>query len=95
MGKKSLELLSKFCFPFQVLGIIENMSYHICPKCNHKEYIFGENGSKTLAEEMKLEILGESLRYICRIALSLPLRLQQHFFRALTVHPVLTVLTRS
>jgi len=27
----------------KVLGIVENMSYYICPKCGHKEYIFGGN----------------------------------------------------
>ncbi len=45
-------------FVSQVLGVIENMSHYVCPKCNHKEFIFGENGGKTIAEEMNLEILG-------------------------------------
>lgn len=30
----------------------------MCPKCDHKEFIFGKNGAKTIAEDMSLEILG-------------------------------------
>jgi ATP-binding protein involved in chromosome partitioning len=42
-----------------VIGIIENMSYHICSKCGDIEYIFGKDGAKRTAEKMKINFLGE------------------------------------
>ncbi|MFX0094196.1 MAG: P-loop NTPase, partial [Candidatus Hodarchaeota archaeon] len=41
-----------------LLGIIENMSEFICPKCNEKHHIFGEGGGKQLAEQFNTELLG-------------------------------------
>jgi len=42
-----------------ILGIVENMSYFLCPKCNRKEHIFGEGGAKQTAAKMSLPFLGE------------------------------------
>jgi ATP-binding protein involved in chromosome partitioning len=42
-----------------VLGIIENMSYFICPNCAEKHRIFGSGGGKRLAEELDVPLLGE------------------------------------
>lgn len=42
-----------------LLGVIENMSYYQCSKCGNKDYIFGEEGGKKLAEFMETELLGE------------------------------------
>jgi ATP-binding protein involved in chromosome partitioning len=42
-----------------VLGIIENMSYFICPNCSEKHRIFGTGGGKRLAEELDVPLLGE------------------------------------
>ena len=42
-----------------VLGLIENMSTFICPKCGHEEHIFGEGGVKREAEKQGLPFLGE------------------------------------
>jgi ATP-binding protein involved in chromosome partitioning len=42
-----------------VLGIIENMSYFICPHCEHKHRIFGSGGGKRLADELNVPLLGE------------------------------------
>ncbi|MFW6280379.1 MAG: Mrp/NBP35 family ATP-binding protein [Halanaerobium sp.] len=42
-----------------LLGVIENMSYYQCRKCGNKDYIFGEEGGKNLAEFMGTELLGE------------------------------------
>ncbi|CAB4000668.1 iron-sulfur NUBPL-like [Paramuricea clavata] len=54
-AQKGAEMFQKVHVP--VLGVIENMSHYVCPKCNHKEFIFGENGEITIAENMNLEIL--------------------------------------
>jgi len=42
-----------------VLGVVENMSYFICPHCEHKHRIFGEGGGKDLADELDVPLLGE------------------------------------
>ena len=42
-----------------VLGVVENMSYFICPHCEHKHRIFGEGGGKNLADELDVPLLGE------------------------------------
>ena len=41
-----------------VLGVIENMSIHICSNCNHEEHIFGEGGGERMAEENHVDFLG-------------------------------------
>ncbi len=41
-----------------VLGIVENMSVHICSKCGHQEHIFGEGGGQRMAQEYGIEYLG-------------------------------------
>jgi ATP-binding protein involved in chromosome partitioning len=42
-----------------VLGIVENMSYFICPHCLEKHRIFGSGGGKRLADELEVPLLGE------------------------------------
>jgi ATP-binding protein involved in chromosome partitioning len=42
-----------------VLGVVENMSYFVCPNCNDKHRIFGSGGGKRLAEELGVPLLGE------------------------------------
>jgi ATP-binding protein involved in chromosome partitioning len=41
------------------LGLIENMSYFVCPHCGAREDIFGHGGAKALAERMRVPFLGE------------------------------------
>ncbi|MBB5021228.1 Mrp/NBP35 family ATP-binding protein [Desulfurispira natronophila] len=43
----------------EVLGIVENMSYHICPQCQHQSYLFGEKGARKYADERKIPFLGD------------------------------------
>ncbi|WP_051321333.1 Mrp/NBP35 family ATP-binding protein [Chrysiogenes arsenatis] len=43
----------------EILGIVENMSYHICPNCNHESHIFGTEGARKYAAEKKLPFLGD------------------------------------
>jgi ATP-binding protein involved in chromosome partitioning len=42
-----------------VLGVIENMSYHICENCGHQSQLFGEGGGEHLANEHKTKLLGQ------------------------------------
>src|SRR6185503_9289353 len=42
-----------------VLGVVENMSYFVCPNCEEKHYIFGRAGGQRLAEELDVPVLGE------------------------------------
>lgn len=41
-----------------VLGIVENMSIHICSKCGHAEHIFGQGGGKSMSDQYGVELLG-------------------------------------
>ncbi|GAC1425775.1 MAG: Mrp/NBP35 family ATP-binding protein [Actinomycetota bacterium] len=43
----------------KVIGVIENMSYYVCPSCDTQHHIFGEGGGKLLAESLNTELLGE------------------------------------
>jgi len=42
-----------------VLGVIENMSYHVCGGCGHRAEIFGHGGGKAMAERSDIPFLGE------------------------------------
>ena len=55
-ARKGLEMFQKVHVP--VLGVVENMSLHICSRCGHEEHIFGEHGGRNLAEEYGVPLLG-------------------------------------
>ncbi len=40
------------------IGIIENMSYYLCPQCGHRDEIFDHGGAKRAAEDLKVPFLG-------------------------------------
>jgi ATP-binding protein involved in chromosome partitioning len=42
-----------------VIGIVENMSYFVCPHCTERHAIFGEGGGNRLAQELDVPLLGE------------------------------------
>ncbi|WP_420598819.1 iron-sulfur cluster carrier protein ApbC [Neptuniibacter sp.] len=54
---KGIEMFRKVDIP--VLGIVENMSTHICSNCGHVEPIFGEGGGAEIAEKYGAELLGK------------------------------------
>jgi ATP-binding protein involved in chromosome partitioning len=56
-AKKGLLMFRKVNVP--VLGIIENMSYHVCANCGHREDIFNHGGARLAAEKMDVPFLGE------------------------------------
>jgi len=43
----------------KLLGIVENMSYFVCPKCGSVYKIFGERAGESIAKEMKINLLGK------------------------------------
>jgi len=55
-AKKGLKMFEKVDVP--VLGIVENMSIHICSNCGHEEHIFGAGGGEKMAEEFGVGMLG-------------------------------------
>lgn len=55
-AKKGLKMFEKVEVP--VLGIVENMSIHICSKCGHEEHIFGEGGGSRMAAQYGVDFLG-------------------------------------
>jgi ATP-binding protein involved in chromosome partitioning len=56
-ARKALKMFQKVNVP--VLGIIENMSMHICSHCGHEEAIFGAGGAVKMAEQFNIELLGQ------------------------------------
>ncbi len=55
-ARKALKMFEKVEVP--VLGIVENMSTHICSKCGHEEHIFGAGGGNRMAEDYDVDFLG-------------------------------------
>ena len=56
-ARKGLKMFEKVEVP--VLGIVENMSIHICSNCGHEENIFGEGGGKSMSDQFNVELLGQ------------------------------------
>jgi ATP-binding protein involved in chromosome partitioning len=56
-AQKGLKMFEKVDLP--ILGIIENMSGHVCSKCGHVEPIFGEGGGQKMAQKYGVELLGQ------------------------------------
>jgi ATP-binding protein involved in chromosome partitioning len=56
-ARKGVAMFQKVSVP--VLGIVENMSLHVCSNCGHVEHIFGSGGGARMAKEYQLELLGE------------------------------------
>jgi ATP-binding protein involved in chromosome partitioning len=56
-ARKGVAMFTKVDVP--VIGLVENMSYHICSHCGEKEAIFGIGGATTLAQEYQLSVLAQ------------------------------------
>ena len=56
-ARKGLNMFRKVAVP--VLGIVENMSYFLCPKCGERSEIFGHGGAREEADKMGVPFLGE------------------------------------
>jgi len=65
-ARKGLKMFEKVGIP--ILGIVENMSIHICSNCGHEEHIFGSGGAERMSKDYDVEVLG---------ALPLDIRIRQ------------------
>jgi len=57
VASKAVAMFQKLNVP--ILGIIENMSYYVCPSCGHREEIFGHGGAREAAQRLGFPFLGE------------------------------------
>jgi ATP-binding protein involved in chromosome partitioning len=55
-ARKGFKMFEKVEVP--ILGVVENMSIHICSECGHEEHIFGDGGGKRMAEDYGVQCLG-------------------------------------
>jgi ATP-binding protein involved in chromosome partitioning len=55
-ARKGLKMFEKVGIP--ILGIVENMSTHICSACGHEEHIFGAGGAAKMCKDFDVEFLG-------------------------------------
>lgn len=57
VASKAIAMFQKLNVP--ILGVVENMSYHVCSQCGHREEIFGHGGARAAAERLGFPFLGE------------------------------------
>src|SRR5438094_2465528 len=55
-ARKGLKMFEKVSVP--IVGIVENMSIHICSNCGHAEHIFGQGGAERMCKEYNVPFLG-------------------------------------
>ena len=56
-ARKGIDMFTQMKVP--ILGLVENMSTHICSNCGHEEHIFGHGGVAAEAEKMGVPLLAE------------------------------------
>ncbi len=56
-ARRALKMFEKVDVP--VLGIVENMSVHVCSQCGHREHLFGAGGGERMAAQYGVRLLGE------------------------------------
>jgi ATP-binding protein involved in chromosome partitioning len=57
VATKAIGMFNKLNVP--LIGVIENMSYFVCPKCSDKHYVFGEGGARRISEKFNIPFIGE------------------------------------
>ena len=55
-ARKGLKMFEKVGVP--IVGIVENMSIHVCSKCGHAEHIFGTGGAEAMCKDYDVPFLG-------------------------------------
>jgi ATP-binding protein involved in chromosome partitioning len=76
ISMKTLRMFQQTRVP--ILGIVENMSYYICPHCNSQDHIFGHGGGQRAADELSIPFLGE-------VPLDLAIRTQSDIGRPIVI----------
>jgi len=66
-ARKGLKMFEKV--GIRILGVVENMSTHICSKCGHEEHIFGSGGAEKIKNDYQIEFIG---------SLPLDIRIREH-----------------
>ncbi|SFO19557.1 iron-sulfur cluster carrier protein ApbC [Nitrosospira briensis] len=66
-ARKGLRMFQKVGIP--IIGIVENMSTHICSRCGHEEHVFGTGGGEKMCRDYDVEFLG---------ALPLDIKIREH-----------------
>ena len=66
-ARKGLKMFEKV--GIRILGVVENMSTHICSKCGHEEHIFGSGGAEKICNDYQIEFIG---------SLPLDIRIREH-----------------
>ena len=56
-ARKGLAMFRKVSIP--VLGVVENMSTHVCSNCGHEDSIFGEGGAEQISTDFDVRLLGK------------------------------------
>jgi ATP-binding protein involved in chromosome partitioning len=56
-ARKGIDMFNQLGTP--IIGMIENMSTHICSACGHEEHVFGHGGVKSEAEKLGVPLLAE------------------------------------
>ncbi len=56
-ARKGLKMFEKVGIP--IIGIVENMSTHICSQCGHEEHIFGSGGGALMCKDYQVDLLGD------------------------------------
>jgi ATP-binding protein involved in chromosome partitioning len=56
-ARKGLKMFEKVGIP--ILGVVENMSFHVCPNCGHESHIFGAGGAERMCRDYGTELLGQ------------------------------------
>ena len=56
-ARRGFKMFEKVGIP--ILGVVENMSFHLCPSCGHQSHIFGEGGAAKMSKDYGTELLGQ------------------------------------
>lgn len=56
-ARKGIDMFRKVEVP--ILGVVENMSTHVCSQCGHEEAVFGSDGGQSLSDEAAVPLLGQ------------------------------------